>query len=173
MKYIVSLLFMLTIPLANFLISNFGTVCIESGPCLIPVGFGLLAPSGVLVVGAALVLRDWLQELTNWKWAVVAVLAGGLLSWYLANPYIAIASAVAFLSAEMLDLLIYTPLRKSGRHLAVLVSGVVGSIADSLMFVYLAFGTFDLAAGMILGKMYATLVVSVYLYWRMKYANKV
>ena len=81
MKYIALILFALTMPLANYLIGNFGTECIPNGPCLIPVGFGLMAPSGVLIIGLALVLRDWLQELTNWKWSAFAVIIGGFLSW--------------------------------------------------------------------------------------------
>ncbi|MBN4747477.1 VUT family protein, partial [Pandoraea nosoerga] len=50
--------FIATIPLANWLIGNVGTTCVPGGPCIIPVGFGLMAPSGVLMVGLALVLRD-------------------------------------------------------------------------------------------------------------------
>ena len=45
------LLFCLTIPMANWMITNVGTVCTRDGPCLIPVAPGLLAPSGVLMVG--------------------------------------------------------------------------------------------------------------------------
>lgn len=173
MKYIAFLLFMITVPLANYFIGNIGTVCIENGPCLIPVGFGLMAPSGVLFIGLALVLRDWLQEIANWRWSAVAVTVGAVISWYTSNPFIAVASAVAFFTAEMLDLAVYTPLRKSGRHLAVLVSGVVGALVDSMLFVYLAFGSLDFSLGTTVAKLYATLAVSAYLYWRIKYANRV
>src|SRR4051794_10606174 len=55
-------LFCLTIPAANWLIGHIGTECASGGPCLIPVAPGLLAPSGVLMVGAALVLRDLVQR---------------------------------------------------------------------------------------------------------------
>ena len=54
--------YMATIPIANFMIGNVGTFCIPDGPCTIPVGFGYSAPSGVLMVGLALVLRDYVQE---------------------------------------------------------------------------------------------------------------
>lgn len=54
-------LFALTVPAANWMIGNVGT-CIPDGPCLVPVGFGFEAPSGVLMVGAALVLRDIVHE---------------------------------------------------------------------------------------------------------------
>src|SRR5688572_6062921 len=54
--------FACTIPLANWLIGNVGATCLPNGPCLIPVAPGILAPSGVLAVGAALVLRDLVQR---------------------------------------------------------------------------------------------------------------
>ena len=44
------------------MIGNFGTFCVPDGPCLIPVAPGITAPSGVLMVGAALVLRDLVQD---------------------------------------------------------------------------------------------------------------
>lgn len=170
-KYLAFLVFLITIPLANFLISNVGTVCVDNGPCLVPVGFGLMAPSGVLLIGLALVARDWLQELTSWKWAAVAVVLGSLLSLWTSSPFIALASASAFFVAEMFDLAVYTPLRKRGKHIAVLASGIVGAVVDSMLFVYLAFGSFDFSAGNVLGKLYATIIVALLLYWRTKNAT--
>lgn len=165
-KYVAFLLFMATVPFANYLIGNFGSVCLDNGPCLIPVGFGLMAPSGVLMIGLALVLRDWLQELTNWKRSALAIVVGAIISWLVSNPFIAAASAVAFLTAELFDLVVYTPLRKRGKHIAVAASGVVGAIVDSSLFVYLAFGSLEFSAGNILGKLYATIIVAIILWWR-------
>jgi hypothetical protein len=56
--YIAATGYALTIPAANWMIGNVGTFCVPDGPCLIPLGFGLMAPSGVLMIGLALVLRD-------------------------------------------------------------------------------------------------------------------
>jgi len=67
--------FAATVPLANWMIGNVGQ-CIPDGPCLIPVGFGLMAPSGVLVIGLALVLRDAVHSLLGWRWAALAILCG-------------------------------------------------------------------------------------------------
>src|SRR4051812_11578551 len=79
--------FGLCIPAANWLIGNVGTVCVPGGgPCLIPVAPGLLAPSGVLMVGLALVLRDMVQRRLGLGWASAAVLAGAVLSALLAPP---------------------------------------------------------------------------------------
>lgn len=63
--------FAATVPLANWLISNVGTFCVPDGPCVIPVGFGLTAPSGVLAIGVALVLRDLFQRRLGVLWASV------------------------------------------------------------------------------------------------------
>ena len=48
------LLFLASVPFANWLIQHVGTVCVPAGPCLVPVAPGLMAPSGVLAAGAAL-----------------------------------------------------------------------------------------------------------------------
>lgn len=170
-KYVIFVAFMLTVPLANWLIGNVGTVCVDNGPCLIPVGFGLMAPSGVLMIGLALVLRDQLQELTNWRWSIAAIVAGFALSYVLANPYIAIASASAFLFSEILDTTVYTWLRDKGRSVAVLFSGVAGAVLDSMLFVYIAFGSLEFSAGNVVGKLYATIAVALYLIWRSKNAS--
>jgi uncharacterized PurR-regulated membrane protein YhhQ (DUF165 family) len=170
MKYLAFILFAATIPLANYMIGNVGVVCVDKGPCLIPVGFGLMAPSGVLLIGLALVLRDWLQELTDWRWSATAVAFGAVVSYLTSDPFVAVASAVAFLTAELLDLAVYTPLRRSGKHIAVLASGVVGALVDSALFVYLAFGSLEFSLGNTLGKLYATIVVFLILYARSKYA---
>jgi hypothetical protein len=78
MKWLAVVAFALTIPAANWLIGNVGAVCVPDGPCLIPVGFGLMAPSGVLMIGLALVLRDLVQELIGVKGALLAIALGGI-----------------------------------------------------------------------------------------------
>lgn len=155
-------LFAATIPAANWLIGNVGQ-CIPDGPCLVPVGFGLMAPSGVLMIGAALVLRDWLHELGGAKLAVAAVLVGAGLSLLVSPPALALASAVAFLIAELADTAVYTPLRKRWPAWAVLSSGAVGAAVDSMIFVWLAFGSLAFSAGTTLAKIYASLAVAAWL----------
>lgn len=156
-------LFAATIPAANWLIGNVGS-CIPSGPCLIPVGFGLMAPSGVLMIGLALVLRDWLHELAGWRWSFVAVLVGGLLSLLVSPPALALASATAFVLAETADLAVYARLRERGKSLAVIASQVVGAALDSALFVWIAFGSLDFSAGTTLAKIYAGALVAAILW---------
>ena len=150
--------FALCIPAANWLIGNVGTVCVPGGgPCLIPVAPGLLAPSGVLMVGLALVLRDMVQRRLGLPWAAAAVLAGTVLSALLAPPALVVASAVAFLVSEAADLAVYTPLQRRGLVLAVAVSSVAGLVLDSVVFLLLAFGSLEYLAGQVIGKLWMVL----------------
>src|SRR5882757_9030448 len=73
-------LFCLTIPLANWMIGNVGTLCTPNGPCLLPVAPGLMAPSGVLMIGAALVLRDLVQRRLGIEFGIGAIVAGAAIS---------------------------------------------------------------------------------------------
>ena len=163
-KLIAFALFAATIPAANWLIGNVGTECIPHGPCIIPVGFGLHAPSGVLMIGVAFILRDWLHELAGWRWSFMAVIVGAALSTLVAAPGLALASGVAFAMSETADLAVYAPLRARGRALAVVASGVAGAVVDSALFLFIAFGSLDFMAGQVLGKLYASVAVAAFLW---------
>lgn len=159
--------FLLTIPLANYMVGNVGTICLENGPCLIPVGFGLMAPSGVLVIAFALLLRDFVHETLGGRWALVAVFVGSVLSYFLADPIIAMASVAAYSVSEVGDHVVYTKLRVHSKFKAMLLSGVVGSILDSLVFLWIAFGSLKYIEGQVVGKIGFTLLASVLiLLWR-------
>ena len=151
-------LFVLTIPAANWLIGNVGTVCVPNGPCLIPVAPGLSAPSGVIMIGIALVLRDLVQRRLGVGVAAGAILLGAALSALLAPPSLVLASAAAFLLSEAADLLVYTPLARRGLIGAVVASSVVGLVVDSIVFLWLAFGSLDFLAGQIVGKAWMVLL---------------
>lgn len=163
MKYIILLAFAMTVPLANWLIANVGT-CIPNGPCVIPVGFGLSAPSGVLMIGVALVLRDILQERAGMKFVWAGVCAGVALTAVTAPAPLVVASAVAFAVSEGADTLVYSKLRARGTALAVAASGIAGAAVDSLLFLQVAFGSVDFAAGLILAKLYASAAFALVLF---------
>jgi uncharacterized PurR-regulated membrane protein YhhQ (DUF165 family) len=143
-------LFALTIPVANWLIGHAGTVCQPQGPCLIPV---------------ALVLRDLVQRRLGVAASSLAVLAGAALSALLAPPALVIASATAFLLSEFADLAVYTPLARRGLLIAVLASGVVGLVVDSVVFLWLAFGSLDFLLGQIVGKAWMVLLSIPFVAW--------
>ena len=124
-----------------------------------------MAPSGVLMAGIALVLRDLVQRRLGIAASLLAILAGALLSAVLAPPALVIASAAAFLLSEFADLAIYTPLVRRGLVLAVLASSIVGLVVDSVVFLWLAFGSLDLLWGQIVGKAWMVLLSIPFVAW--------
>lgn len=153
------------IPLANWLIGNLGTVCPPDSPCLIPVWPGILAPSGVLAIGLALVLRDLVQRRLGLLWALGAIAVGAVLSGLVSPPALVVASVAAFVLSEVADLAVYTPLQRRGLVLAVAASGAVGIAVDSVLFLSLAFGSLDFLAGQMIGKGWALLAALPVVHW--------
>ncbi|MFN8524922.1 MAG: VUT family protein [Chloroflexota bacterium] len=139
---------------ANWAIQSFGVV---------PVGAGLVAPAGVYFAGLAFTLRDLTQEALGRWWAVGAIVVGAALSAFV-SPQFALASGVAFLVSEMADFAVYTPLRERAWLSAVVASNVVGLVADSVLFLSLAFGSLDFLAGQVVGKAWMT-VLAVAALW--------
>ena len=159
-KYLFLLAYMSTIPLANFMISNVGTFCVPDGPCLIPLGFGIMAPSGVLMIGLSLFLRDVIYEKFGYKWTLGAILVGSVLSYLLADPYVAIASITAFLISELSDFFVYSKVRDKSKPLAILASGSVGSVIDSVIFLWIAFGSLAHIEGQIIVNFLVTAIAA-------------
>jgi len=151
-------LFALTIPAANWLIGHVGTTCVPQGPCLVPVAPGLMAPSGVTMVGIALVLRDLVQRRLGTAISALAVLVGSGLSALYAPASLVVASAIAFLLSELADLAVYTPLARRRLVAAVIASSCAGVVVDSIVRVWLAFGSFDFLAGQVVGKAWMVLL---------------
>jgi uncharacterized PurR-regulated membrane protein YhhQ (DUF165 family) len=125
----------------------------------------MMAPSGVLMIGIALVLRDLVQRRLGRMAALLAIVAGAALSGAVAPPALVMASTLAFLLSELADFLVFTPLQKRGFVLAVLVSSVVGLIADSLLFLWLAFGSLQFLEGQIVGKAWMVLLALPVVHW--------
>jgi uncharacterized PurR-regulated membrane protein YhhQ (DUF165 family) len=159
-------LFTFTVPAANWLIGHVGTTCVPNGPCLIPVGpLGLKAPSAVLMVGAALVLRDLVQRRLGVVAGFIAIVIGAALSGLVAPSTIVVASATAFFLSELADLLVYTPLQRRRFVLAVVLSSLAGLVVDSVIFLYLAFGSLDFLLGQIVGKAWMVLLAIPLVQW--------
>jgi queuosine precursor transporter len=158
-------LFCLCIPLANWLIGHVGTFCAPEGPCVIPVWPGIQAPSGVLAIGLALVLRDLVQRRLGLAWALAAIAVGAALSGLVSPAALVVASVAAFVLSEAADLAVYTPLQRRGLVLAVAASGVVGIAVDSVLFLSLAFGSLDFLPGQMIGKGWAVLAALPVVHW--------
>lgn len=146
-----------TIYAANWALERWG---------IVPIGFGLMAPAGVYFAGLAFGLRDVVHE-TLGRWPVLACIAvGGAVS-YFASPAFAVASAAAFLFAELADFAVYDRLRDRQWHAAVICSNVVGALIDSAIFLWLAFGSLDFMAGQVVGKAYM-IAPAMLLVWRVR-----
>lgn len=137
-----------TILAANWAVASFG---------LVPVGFGLIGPAGVYFAGLAFTLRDLTQESLGRRWTVIAIVAGALLS-AAVSPALALASGVAFLFSELADFAVYTPLSEKHWLGAVALSNVVGLTVDSVLFLWLAFGSLEFLPGQMVGKLWMTLL---------------
>lgn len=115
------------ITVANLIVAAYGTVVMP-----------FLAFS---MIGLDLALRNWLQvRLKRWHMGAL-ILATGCLT-YLLNPaaqFIAIASAVAFAVAGVVEWLTFTYAKGVWFQRSVL-GGIAGAAADSLIFPTLAFG---------------------------------
>lgn len=157
--------FLACIPAANWLIGNVGTKCIPDGPCIIPVGFGLMAPSGVLMIGLALVLRDLVQRWLGIGWVIAAIVAGAALSALIAPPSLVLASATAFMLSELADTAVYTPLAERRLLTAVALSSFVGLAIDGAVFLWLAFGSLALLPGQIVGKAIMVVIAMPVIWW--------
>lgn len=159
-------LFALTIPAANWLIGHVGTACIAPrGPCVVPVAPGVMAPSGVMMVGVALVLRDLLQRRLGTGPSALAILVGAGISALVAPPALILASAVAFLLSEFADLAVYTPLARRRLVAAVVASSCAGLVVDSIVFLWLAFGSLEFLSGQIIGKAWMVLLSIPFVAW--------
>lgn len=158
-----SVAFLVCVLAANYVTTRYGLVWIP---------FGLEATAGTYFAGATFVLRDSIQDWSrrllppelaagNAAPAMLVlglILVGGALSFALSAPEIAIASLVAFTLSEILDLGIYTPLRSRGYLRAAVASNVVGTVADTVLF--LAIAGFGLTAGVVTGQIVGKLTVT-------------
>ncbi|UPK63587.1 VUT family protein [Rhodococcus pyridinivorans] len=147
--------------LSNWLTTRYG---------FIPVGFGQEATAGTLAAGAALALRDAVQDALGKAGMLVAVVIATILSYFVSAPSIAIASAAAFFLAELLNFLIYTPLRHRSRlgdrrwAAAVTSSSIAGALVDTAVFLGIAFGAAAIMPallGQLIGKAWATILYLV------------
>lgn len=151
-------LYVLTIPLANWAITTYGVV---------PVGFGLMAPAGVLFAGLAFTFRDLVHDSLGRWWTLLAIGAGALLSLVVSDPFVAVASAAAFTVSELADFAVFSRIRQRSWMGAVLASNTVGLALDSVTFLWIAFSDLSFLPGQIVGKAYMTLA-AVAVLWMLR-----
>ena len=147
---------------ACILAVNIGFVYVPPMPLL-----GEMWPPMSLLVGLIFVLRDFSQREIGHR-VIGAMLIGALLSYYLADPFVAVASVAAFLISETADWLVYT-WSKRPLHQRIVISSAVGTPLDSAVFLAMI-GYFSIGgvALMTLSKMVGAFVV-MYLLQRRKH----
>src|SRR5262249_13787838 len=99
-----------------------------------------------------LVLRDLVQRRLGAFHSAAAVVFGAILSAAGAPPSLIVASAAAFLLSEFADLAGFTPLARRRLVTGVVLFGLVGLVVDSIVFLWLAFGSLDFLFGQVVGK---------------------
>lgn len=132
-QYLLITMYLTAIIIANLSVAYFGTNAV------LPVGF--------LLIGLDLTTRDYLHEMWRkylWIKMVLLISVGSILSWLLNKDagQVALASFIAFLSAGVVDTLVYHILGKRTFLVRVNGSNIFSSFADSSIFLTIAFGPF-------------------------------
>tara|TARA_B100000513_G_scaffold182351_1_gene101804 strand:+ start:780 stop:1274 length:495 start_codon:yes stop_codon:yes gene_type:complete len=120
--------------------------------------YDTMYPPMSIIVGIIFILRDFAQKEIGHK-VFIAMLIGAFLSYIMANPYIAVASLVAFLVSETVDWGVYS-FTKKPLHQRILFSSLLSTPIDSAIFL-LMIGNFSILATstMFVSKMLACLVI--------------
>jgi len=115
-------------------------------------------PAGTLLVGFIFVLRDYAQREIGFR-IYLAMLLGVIVSYVMADPFVAVASAVAFGVSELVDALIFTVTKKPMRE-RILISSAASTPIDSAIFLLMigVFNWFGFLV-MVIVKMFAAVIV--------------
>lgn len=149
--------------LALVVLSNLGFSYLP----LIPIGGGEMFSVMSFAVGAVFVLRDFAQREAG-HYVLLYMVAAAVVSYILADPFVAVASLIAFVISEAVDWAVYSVSKRSFRE-RVLLSSVISTPVDSAVFMLVAgfFSWYGLAA-MVASKLIAAGVV-----YRLAQSNEV
>ncbi|MBT6096116.1 MAG: hypothetical protein HOH04_14625 [Rhodospirillaceae bacterium] len=119
---------------------------------------GEMWPPMSLVVGLIFVARDFAQREIGHR-VIIAMLAAAAASYFMANPFVAVASLSAFLISEFADWAVYSFTRRPFSQ-RILLSSLIGTPLDSIAFLAII-GHFSLVGvvAMTVSKMLGALVV--------------
>ena len=124
---------------------------------LIDTPFGLLSPVA-FIVGGVFVIRDYAQRAAG-HYVLYAMVVATVLSYLMADPFVALASAAAFATSELVDWATYTVTKRPFRE-RVVISSIFSSPVDTAVFLLginnFTVGTFVL---MILSKLVAAVII--------------
>lgn len=139
-KWIFAFSYCTSIVLANFFVSYFGIIHL----------FGLTFPAGAIFIGLTFSLRDFVQREFGhkvWFFMILSMVLTTISGIYLSNLPIpmwkvALASSVAFIISEGVDWLVYSLISKN-MVFRITVSNLFSTPIDSILFVGIAFGSFN------------------------------
>lgn len=124
---------------------------------MIETNIGFVSPVAV-IVGLIFVARDFAQRAAG-HMVIVAMLLATVISYLMADPFVAVASALAFATSEVFDWLLYTVTKKPF-HQRVLISSLFSTPIDTAVFLYwidgMSIGTFVL---MVASKLIAAVAI--------------
>ena len=99
--------------------------------------FTIIPPIGIwqptsVIVGLTFIFRDMAQrEVGHWVFGVM--LLGGIISYFMADPFVAMASVVAFMISESVDWVVYTFTKRPLKD-RILLSSTIGTPIDTVVF---------------------------------------
>ena len=142
----------------SIVLVNIGFIYVPMIPLL-----GQMFPPMTLIVGLVFILRDFAQREVG-HGVLIAMGIGAVLSYIMADPFIAIASVVAFGISELVDWAVYTYTKRPLKQ-RILLSSALGTPIDSAVFLSMI-GFFNPVGFilMTLGKMVAALII----WWSIK-----
>ena len=128
---------------------------------MIDLPFDQHIPIGTFLVGFIFVIRDFAQREIG-AGVYAAMLIGVIISYVMADPFVAVASALAFGVSELIDALVFTYTKKPMRD-RVLLSSAVSTPVDSIVFLSVL-GFFNVLGVVI---MVAIKMLGAVIVWRM------
>lgn len=164
--YLWPVLYVAAILAANWALITFG---------VIPIGFGLMAPAGVVFAGLTFSFRNLTQQTLGRSYGYGAIVVGALLSYFISGAGtipggvlpVALASGITFLISETADALVWSRFRQTGQIRAMVAGDIAGQVIDSIVFLLLAIGNLDFLLGQVIGKWYTVLPVVLAMWlWR-------
>ena len=136
--------------IGGIVVANFGFTYIP----MIPLPGGEMFAPMSLLVGFIFVWRDMAQRDVGHR-VLGAMAIGAVLSYLLADPFVAVASVVAFAISEMVDWAVYSFTKKPIRD-RILYSSAIGTPVDSAVFMLMLgffswYGFFVMVASKMIG----------------------
>ena len=99
---------------------------------LVDMGGGEMWPPVALIVGLIFIVRDFAQRVVG-HWVLAAMLIAAILSYFLADPFVAYASVAAFAISELADWLVYSFTKRPFAQ-RILLSSVLATPIDTVVF---------------------------------------